>query len=360
MEVHWPSQRAPVLRPSYKHSDALADFYRLRDLRCTLTTSKEWQSNKGSPVPHKLGLTSIANTGQRFANYFHFSDRSRAKKPGKEDAQTMLRRHSRGETQRISRAIERMRRSAQLSRMNDDKLLALAIKSNSALFSIDQFPAHVAKSLADAFVAVSVLDFCAGWGDRLSGFLASSSVKHICLVDPRRSTPSKYTAQLRASKRDDVTLRVFTEGAEHAVPRMRGNQFDVILTSPPYAHAEIYDSAGKGQAIDTVATEDFVERWLGPIMRDCMRTLRSGGVLIVNIADSPTNDIIICAKVLKYMKSAGCEFVGTIGLRKRGTEFGLRKSTTSEVVAEPMYVWCAPGAAKAVRARYRSHVRKPR
>lgn len=333
---------------SHSLADAKAAFRKLVEGPVDIDRKTKWRTRTTCPVPRPLGLTRITERGQQFANYFNFSERSRASKPGRVSAQELLRRHMRRETIAVDNAIARLQRVSPYDRSSVAELLPLAIKTNSALMSVNQFPAHVAQAFARALGARTVLDFCGGWGDRLAGFLASPTVRRIVIVEPRRASHKAYRMEHQHSGRTNVDVVTVPDVAEHALPNMRG-KFDLIMTSPPYGGAEIYDKATHGTTAATQPGTAFVDEWLGPILRRCIAMLRPGGALVINVDDSPSNNVTICARLLRYMQKVECDFVGTIGLRKRGRPRGLQGGDITPM-AEPIYIWCRPGETHRVRA----------
>ena len=356
MEVAF-RQGKPELRVSYRLSDAKEEFFKLRDAPVTFERTGRWRARTRCPIVRPLALTRLTERGQRFANYFHFKDRSRVAKPGRPTAQGLLRRHYNGETQAVRNAINRMKKMQPYMNSTPESLMPRAIQTNSALMSVGQFPAHVAFEFARLLSAQNILDFCGGWGDRLSGFLASPETKKITVVEPRASAHRAYRLQLNHTERKDVALRTIQDFAENVIPALR-SKFDLIMTSPPYAGAEIYDRTAHRESAATRPGAAYVEEWLGPLLARCIQLLRPGGALVINVDDSPSINVEICASLLAYMRKVPCDFVGTVGLRKRGMPRGLMrgmpramKDAPSDIpVAEPIYIWSRKGEGAAVRA----------
>ena len=152
------------------------------------------------------------------------------------------------------------------------------MRENSVAYSVTQFPAHVAQRLAVEFDAKSVLDFSAGWGDRLSGFLASPCVTSITLIEPRTSACAAYKSQWAAVE-SQKQLNVMPGNAERLLPTLEAG-FDFILSSPPYFNAERYpytegDAPQVWQTYETV--EAYKDEFLWPVIKESQRLLRTGG-----------------------------------------------------------------------------------
>jgi 16S rRNA G966 N2-methylase RsmD len=151
-----------------------------------------------------------------------------------------------------------------------DKLSAKGRKPTTSEFrdiifenikSCHNFRCTLAAKVYDYFKAGSVLDFSAGWGDRL--FAACSlGVKYVG-IDPNAALREPYKEIVAAvgSKQE-----VLTSGSEYlphaelekAMSKQKIDKFDMIFTSPPYFDYEIYS---KGPQSYNTLTNTF-EKWL--------------------------------------------------------------------------------------------------
>ena len=251
--------------------------------------------------------------------------------------------------------------STVVSQGDGDQLFE-ALRRRSSLESVTHFRASAAKFFCDECKVEKVLDVCAGWGDRLSGFLSSESVKHVVLIDPRQKAHPKYQQQVKiaAGVREErgwssVDVRSFAEPAQgNSCSAEKGplcrlieteaGTFDLCMTSPPYFSKELY---GRGENdidgqcwVTSCSHEDLVdvhvnqreieyqawrEDFLDPVLDSQIRLLRLGGHLILNLDD--VDGLQICDFVLHQLsKRADLMFVGTAGLQKTGR-------------CEPVYIW---------------------
>ena len=71
----------------------------------------------------------------------------------------------------------------------NSKTLRTAISMRKYIAS--QFRPSAAKTIYDFFNGKNILDFSAGWGDRLCGFLATDAESYVG-VDPNSDAVSKY------------------------------------------------------------------------------------------------------------------------------------------------------------------------
>ena len=108
----------------------------------------------------------------------------------------------------------------------------------------------------------AILDFSAGWGDRL--FSAAISGRKYIGLDPNANNRRVYK-DIIAELGDSTKQRVITTGAEYldnqdlerTMADMEINKFDLIFTSPPYYDYEIY-----GRGAQSITNYSRFESWL--------------------------------------------------------------------------------------------------
>lgn len=329
------------------------------DSRDVYQKSKAWAPTHNSkalnglktPTPRRMGVLDTKRVGKEFSNYFSWRDRAAVAKPGQISINDLLAKWKR-QPQQERVALARVQKY--VPNKTHDDLVFYAARMGSAFMSVNMFPPCVSKFFADALDAQHVLDFSAGWLDRFAGFLAAPSVRTITLIDPRPGVPSYAKQMLRMSERP-VAVKVFTNGAERVMPKLTnnslrsaapGNKFDLILTSPPYFDLEHYDTSSRNAKLQVMATcdsaEEYLSKFLFPVMDAAARLLKPNGCLVVNIDDNAKRGVDVCGPLLDHMAKSGLTFVGTMGLKKAV----LANSTTNNKVngrgakGEPVYIWC--------------------
>mgnify|MGYP003310936556 CR=1 FL=1 len=155
-----------------------------------------------------------------------------------------------------------------------------------------QFKPNVAKALYDYFDSTNILDFSAGWGDRLAGFYASTKTELYVGIDPRKENHPIYREQ---ADRYDSMINEFweikkkseflCEAAEEADLERYEDTFDTIFTSPPYFNVERYSYDDTQSWVRYKNIDQWNENFLQRSIENMWTSLRSGGVLCVNIAD---------------------------------------------------------------------------
>ena len=229
-----------------------------------------------------------------------------------------------------------------------------------------QFKPSIAKVFYDYFQSVNVLDFSAGWGDRLAGFYCGETTESYVGIDPNLDNHPNYQRQVEFyekqrtffEKEKKVELKPlpaedvdFTKYTEH---------FDTVFTSPPYFNTEKYSehdtqSFRRYSEIDSW-NKDFLHKALGNIIP----AMKTGGILAVNIADvycaKKKGYLDICNPMNDFIKSQGLKYRGCIGMEmtKRFNSAGAGKAasdyfsddfqdkaleTKNDAFGEPIWIW---------------------
>ena len=151
------------------------------------------------------------------------------------------------------------------------------------------FPPNVAKALYNNFKSRRVLDFCAGFGGRLTGFWASEAQEYVG-IDPNKEIPYDELIDFLRPLREK-TVKIIRDCAE-LVEYTQLGMFDTIFTSPPYFNTEIY-SNDKSQSCNKYPKfKDWLEKFLFIVLDKVIRVLSPGGTLMINISDSGHNEIV--------------------------------------------------------------------
>ena len=236
-----------------------------------------------------------------------------------------------------------------------------------------QFKPNVAKALYDYFKAETILDFAAGWGDRMCGFYASETGKHYVGIDPRKENHPIYRQQAEFYEKNNGFFEVekkadFVESpAEDFDYTGYDEYFDIAFTSPPYFSVERYSYDDTQSWVRYKTIDEWNEQFLHKALGKIWKTLKKGGVLIVNIADvyasSKGTDKgyrAITTPMNEYLeKQEGAEYLGCMGMEMakrpgsagagaiiegdegRYTEEALEKAreAADKTFCEPMWVW---------------------
>jgi len=200
-----------------------------------------------------------------------------------------------------------------------------------------QFKSSVAKTIYDKYDSNNVLDFSMGWGDRLAGFHASKKTKRYVGIDPNVNLHNGYMEQVDMYQTNKECLFI-AKPAEDV--EYRGEEFDMIFTSPPYFDTERYSR----EATQSWIRYKYLDSWL-PIflfnsIKKAWASLKRDGVMIINLSDVYGHHQIqkMCDPMNEFIEGLpDAEYEDCIGMRmaKRPNQ-----NTHKEgVYCEPMWVW---------------------
>ena len=233
-----------------------------------------------------------------------------------------------------------------------------------------QFKPNAAKALYDYFDVKNVLDFSAGWGDRLAGFYASLNTELYVGLDPRVENHPIYHKQAQYY---DKLLTMFEKKKEvffHAEPAEDfdyseyNDTFDIVFTSPPYFNVERYSYDDTQSWVRYKTINDWNKDFLHKAIEKMWSSIRSGGKLCVNISDvnasskgqsskgwqqicDPMNDFIQTFPDSKYLGAIGMEMASRPNSIGAGTGVESGESNRKPEMlkefngkfCEPIWIW---------------------
>lgn len=191
------------------------------------------------------------------------------------------------------------------------------------------FPAFAAAAFYNGFGAASILDFCAGWGDRL---LAACSCDRVYVgIDPSTQMQPVYDRIIKAhgtAEKQSVLCAPFEtlQAADllavlaKTFPPERGNEvrqndggneakFDMCLTSPPFFDYEIYCDEDTQSIKRFPRAEDWIQNFLFKSLATVHAAVKSKGLVVLHIAD--TKGCPFVHQTIDYCR-------GTLGWRLAG------------------------------------------
>lgn len=172
-----------------------------------------------------------------------------------------------------------------------------------------------------------VLDFSAGWGDRLAGFLALG-VKRYAAFDPNTKLKTGHEAirQTLSPYQSDTTQVTIDYSPFEDAQLPPGETFDLIFTSPPFFTFEKYE----GENTSTTRYPEF-ERWAVEFfflaLHKAWSVLDAGGHLCIYIQDS--RGVVITEAMCLFILAA---LPGSVS---RGVIYSL----SAEVSGQPRPLW---------------------
>ena len=187
-----------------------------------------------------------------------------------------------------------------------------------------QFKPSIAKVFYDYFKSENVLDFSAGWGDRLAGFYCSETTKHYVGIDPNTLNHPNYQKQVEFYKKHQTFFEepkevdLICSPAEDVDFSKYQNHFDTVFTSPPYFDVERYSHEETQSWVRYKNIDDWNKNFLHKTLGKIIPTLKKGGILAVNIADvysAKDKDYFdICNPMNDFLISNGLKYYGCIGM----------------------------------------------
>ena len=225
-----------------------------------------------------------------------------------------------------------------------------------------QFKPNVAKGIYDRYNCKNVLDFSAGWGDRLCGFYASEHGELFVGIDPRKENHPIYEEQAEFYKKHSTFFEnekrheLICEPAEDVDLSKYEGMMDIVFTSPPYFNVERYSHDDTQSWVRYKNIDVWNKNFLQTAVNNVWKTLRKGGILMVNISDvnassggkkdwlkicDPMNDYINTFDDSEYVECFGMEMAkrpNSIGV---GTAEGDKNNNEKEgdTFGEPVWVW---------------------
>ena len=229
-----------------------------------------------------------------------------------------------------------------------------------------QFKPSIAKGFYDYFKSVNVLDFSAGWGDRLAGFYCGESTKSFVGIDPNTNNHPNYQKQVEFYKKHQTLfeepkeVELICSPAEDVDFTKYENHFDTIFTSPPYFNVEKYSDEDTQSYIRYKDIDSWNKDFLHFTLDKLIFTLKKDGILAINISDvyNPNKKEYyeICNPMNEFLESKGLEYYGCIGMEmtKRFNSGGAgnakseyfseelkdkTKETQNTAFGEPIWIW---------------------
>lgn len=154
-----------------------------------------------------------------------------------------------------------------------------------------------------------VLDPCCGWGGRLLGTLAKNQ-KYIGF-EPNEETFENLNRMLSFLNIDKSRYQLYCDGAEN-IPNYDFEKVHLVLTSPPYFNLEIYSDSEKQSENMFTTYEDWRDKWLFPVIQNCLDRLHEYGSSAWNVHDIGKMKLI--SDVHDYHKKQEWEHTYDIGL----------------------------------------------
>jgi len=329
--------------PDLTEKGAWRDFQKLKATKWNeILVEDEWYAREGTKYSYNLNydgkqlMFKRLNVGNTCSNYFQIENRwsvDGSVSPGPKRTWGSL---------KFMTSLMGSAYSLKVPKIDKSTLrVMLALRK----YICSQFKPNVAKAIYDMLKAETILDFSAGWGDRLAGFYASEYGKHYVGLDPRKENHPIYKEQSEFYEKHlgffehERKCDFYCEPAEDFDYSNYENYFDVVFTSPPYFSVERYSYDDTQSWVRYKDINDWNKDFLQTTLGNLWGSIKSGGYLLVNISDVYTNSkwstdrgwLEICNPMNDYLSKLG-EYQGCIGMEmaKRPNSGGAGTAKTYE------------------------------
>ena len=359
----------PLPYAEISENDAHNELRKLKGMRHNeVLTEGEWFAREGTEYKYDLTWNGTqqyfrrVNTGNKSSNYFQQENRwsvDGSVAPGPKRT---------WESEKFMTSLMGAAYTLKLPHI-DKKYLRTMVSLRKYICS--QFKPNVAKIIYDKLGSKNVLDFSAGWGDRLAGFYGSETGEYYLGIDPRKENHPIYHKQAEFYDKHRTLFEVekryeFIESpAEDVDFSEYEDTFDTVFTSPPYFNVERYSYDDTQSWVKYKDIKDWNEKFLQKTLKNLWCYVKAGGYLLVNISDVYSNSkwstergwLEICNPMNDFLSTFhDSEYQGCIGMEmaKRPNSGGagtaksedydeetLQKAeeTKHKRFCEPIWIW---------------------
>jgi hypothetical protein len=333
----------PLPYPNLTEKKAWRDFQKLKGMKWNeIMVEGEWYAREGTKYSYNLNYDGKQlyfrriNTGNNCSNYFQIENRwsvDGSVSPGPKRT---------WENHKFMKTLMGSAYSLKMPKITKNILRTMI---GLRKYICSQFKPNVAKIIYDMFESENILDFSAGWGDRLAGFYASEHGKHYVGIDPRKENHPIYKEQSEFYDKHlgffehERKSEFYCSPAEDFDFTQYDEHFDMVFTSPPYFSVERYSYDDTQSWVRYKDINDWNKDFLQTTLGNLWGSIKSGGYLLVNISDVYTNSkwstergwLEICNPMNDYLSKLG-EYQGCIGMEmaKRPNSGGAGTAKTYE------------------------------
>ena len=349
--------------------DAHRDYLKLKGMKHTdILVNGEWFAREGTEYTYNLNFQGKQqffrrlNAGNSSSNYFQQKNRwsvDGSVSPGPQRT---------WENEKFMTSLMGSAYSLKMPKINRN---ALRTMIGLRKYICAQFKPNVSKVLYDKLRSKNVLDFSAGWGDRLAGFYASDYTEFYLGIDPRKENHPIYNEQSefydthKSMFEPKKKVEFICSPAEDVDFTKYNDTFDTVFTSPPYFNVERYSYDDTQSWVKYKEINEWNEHFLQRTLKNLWCSVKSGGYLLVNISDVYTNSkwstergwLEICNPMNNFLSTfSDSEYQGCIGMElakrpnsggagtaksKDYTEEALKKTeeTKDKTFCEPIWIW---------------------
>ena len=349
--------------------DARKELQKLKGMRHNeILVDGEWFAREGTEYRYDLTYEGKQqyfkriNTGNDVSNYFQQKNRWSV------DGTIAPGPHRTWESHKFMTTLIGSAYSLKLPKIDKS---AFRVMIGLRKYICSQFKPNVAKVLYDKLGSENILDFSAGWGDRLAGFYGSETGEYYLGIDPRKENHPIYKEQAEFYDKHRTLFEVkkkyeFLESPAEDVDFTKyKDTFDTVFPSPPYFSVERYSYEDTQSWVRYKTIDKWNEEFLQKTLEKLWVSIKSGGYLLVNIADvfartagqrnmveicNPMNDFLSTFTDSEYQGCIGMEMAkrpnsGGAGMaratdeRFQDTTIQRAEETKDKRFCEPIWIW---------------------
>ncbi len=334
--------------------DVKEDFFKLKDLDTTkLTTTEKWFSRSNINKELSDLVLSGTNIGNKASDFYQQEFRMDTEL---ENSPSQV---------RVWKTPKFMRTLINgIFTLKKVDITETSIRSVLAMRKgvASQFKPSIAKWLYDTYKSENILDFSAGWGDRLCGFYTSNYGKNFLGIDPNPNVHIGYKKQIElySSLCKDKKAKTIVSTAEDIDLCNYKEKFDTVFTSPPYFNREQYTEDETQSWVRYKTIDSWLENFLFKTIENIEPVIKKNGILAINISDVYSTSkgkkkgwLEICNPLIEYVESLNkfkLESIVGYKISKKPNLISAGTGITSNGVdverfnesmsfAEPIFIW---------------------
>lgn len=157
----------------------------------------------------------------------------------------------------------------------------------------------------------TVWDMSMGWGGRLLGFFSSDCTTYIGTDPSSKTFDGIMKMTLELGHLDGKNVQPYMSGSEEF--RALKGEVDLCFTSPPYFDTEKYSDEPTQSYIKYPSEKEWIDGFLTKTIQNCDYSLKDGGYMILNIANTPKHKTIE-SETIRIAEENGFKHVDTLYL----------------------------------------------
>ena len=156
-----------------------------------------------------------------------------------------------------------------------------------------QFKPTIAFTIFKFLNSTKILDFSAGWGDRLIAAIAAKVNLYIG-VDPNKELEKGHKEIIETFCNQEEKIKQFQiiYSPFQTVNLPENTKFDLIFTSPPFFDLEYYSNLPGQSIIDYPNLNDWLHKFLFSSLQKSWSFLEENGYLAIHLSDFGQTKIV--------------------------------------------------------------------